>query len=446
MKKIILLFLFTVLLVECTIKINSKTDKTSEETPESKAACAEKSNLETEQLLLQMLNKKDFFNLEKLLEEKMEELPKGVVLYIEAHIRNAFNQTEQSLQIIDTLLNNYSNSLNDTLFLGAFKLKYDNLYKQYRYSEAADAMKTAIDKYGYACDDITKLQNAYNIVEPLKGLPQQKMHITSDVTIPASLNQYNHIVINISNGKQSENFMFDTGASNIVSESSAQKLGIRVLESSATTIGAADKKVQTKVGIAETLWIGNLMFENVVFKVMSDELLTFPEADYIIHGIIGFPIINQMKKIEIRKNENITVFAYPRKRNLRNMFLYEGHLQILQFEANNDTVLFIMDTGANVSKFSEKYFTANSIEIKDKATKNTITRAGIGGVVNSEVYDLKNVKFKIGGRELTIPKIAVLTDKLSYLENFDGHLGQDVLICFNKLILNYEDMYFTFED
>jgi hypothetical protein len=73
-------------------------------------------------------------------------------------------------------------------------------------------------------------------------------------------------------------------------------------------------------------------------------------------------------------------------------------------------------------------------------------RGGLGGFVDSETYELKNVQLKIGGQELIVPTIAVLTDKLSFLENYDGLLGQDVLTHFNKLILNYEDMYLFFED
>lgn len=357
MKKIILLFLISLSFVTCTAK----------------------SNQEAEQQLFQILKKKDFFRLENLLEEKRAELSKDVVLYIDAHLQNAFNRTEHSSQIIDSLLNNYDKSLNDTLLLDAFVLRYNNLRKLYRYNEAADAMKIAIDKYSYTSDDITKLQNLYNGIDLLKEFPQQKMHITDNVTIPTSLNQLNHIIMSVSNGEQSENFVFDTGASmNVVSENSAQRLGIRVLESSVSAFGVTGKEVKFKTGITDTLWIGNLMFENVVFMVLSDELLSFPEADYIIHGIIGFPVFSQMKEIVIRKNKSITVVANPTKRNIRNMF-FDGTHHIVRLEANSDTLLFFMDTGAIISTFSGNYFTANSAEIIDKATKNTMRRGGVDG-------------------------------------------------------------------
>ena len=121
-------------------------------------------------------------------------------------------------------------------------------------------------------------------------------------------------------------------------------------------------------------------------------------------------------------------------------------LPIIQFEANSDTVLFIMDTGANTTKFSEKYFAANNVEIKKEATSNTIRRGGLGGFVNNEVYELKDVQLKIGGQQMTIPIIMVLADKLSYLEKYDGHLGQDVLMFFNKLTINFEYMCLYFDN
>jgi len=431
----------------CTPKSNSSIDVQLKTAKELKAYTSD--NLSTEQHLLQMLDKKDFFRLETLLHEKRSELPLHIALYIDADLQNAFNQTEQSLQTIDKLLGNYGKSLNDTLLYRVFMVKYDNLYKQNRYSEAAEALKIAIDKYGHTADsvEVAKLREEdYNSLMWLKKIPPQKMHITEDITIPASLNGFNHIIVGVLNGGQSENFVFDTGASmNSVSESSSKRLGVRILEISATAKGVANKAVPFKFGIADTLWIGSVMFENVKFMVFPDESLSFPEANYVIHGIIGFPIINQMKEVVIRKNKSITVVAHPKKCNLHNTFL-DGTRQIVQLEANGDTVLFFMDTGSIVSWFSGNYFAADSAEIRNKGTGNTMRRGSVDGFINFEVYDLTNVPLKIGGKELTVPTIAVLTTILPHFENYDGQLGQDVLMHFDTLILNYEDMCLSFDN
>lgn len=401
--------------------------------------------LSAELRLLRMLDKKDFFRLEALLEEQRTELSPHIALYLEAHLQNAFNQTELSLRTIDKLLSDYSQSLNDALLHNVFVIKYDNLFKQYRYSRAAEALKIAIDKYGYVVDSVwlDMLRGEYyNFVKAVKEFPAQKMHITTDVSIPVSLNQYNHMIINVSSGGQTENFIFDTGASNVISESSARRMGIRMLNSEASVTGATDKKVQLKVGLADKLRIGDLVFENVVFKIMPDESLSFPQANYVIHGIIGFPVMNQMKKIEICKNKSITVVAHPRKCNSRNLFL-DFAMPIVQLEANGDTVRFVLDTGANTSKFSANYFAAHTDEIKEKGTSSIIRRGGIGGSVDNEVYELQNIPLKVGRQELTVPAIKVLTGKLSFLTNYDGHLGQDVLMYSDKLTLNLRDMYLS---
>lgn len=442
------IFLFAILLFGVyTVKSNSITEARQKSTKELETISASDS-LSTELHLLRMLDKKDFFRLETLLQEKRSELSPYIVLYLEANLQNAFNQAEQSLQTIDKLLGNYSKSLNDTLLHRIFVIKYDNLFRQYRYSQAAEALKIAIEKYGYVVDSgwLGMLREEYyGFVNAVKEFPAQKMHITTDVSIPVFLNQYNHMIINVSSGGQSENFIFDTGASNVISESIARRMGIQILNSEASTTGAVDKKVQLKVGLADKLRIGDLLFENVVFKIMPDESLSFPEANYVIHGIIGFPVMNQMKKIEICKNNNITVFAHPQKCNSCNLFL-DFAMPIVQLEANRDTVLFVLDTGANISKFSANYFSAHTDGIKEKGTLNTIRSSGIGGFVDNEVYELKNVPLKIGGQEMTVPTIKVLTDKLSFLTNYDGHLGQDVLMHYDKLTLNFSDMYLSFNE
>jgi len=280
----------------------------------------------------------------------------------------------------------------------------------------------------------------------LKEFPPQKMYLTDDVTIPISRNQFSHVIMQVAGNGQPEDFVFDTGAMfSAVSESCAERLGIRILQSAVDVGTSINSKVQSKVGVADKLQIGDLLIENVAFLVLPDEMLSFPQVNYFIHGIIGFPVMYQMKEITIQQDESLTVSARPKKRDLRNLFL-DGLSPIVQFEAEGDTVLFQMDTGANTSDFSEKYFSANKDKILEKGTSRMGKMGGAGGIIDREMYDLENVRLKIGGQEFTIPTITVLPDKSSFLENYDGNLGQDVLMYFNKFILNFESMYLAFEN
>ncbi len=412
------------------------------------AACSEKSNPAIERQLHQILEDKDIFWLETLLEKEQPHLSKSSFLYFEACLHNAFNRTERSLQNINTLLDKYKKSLNDTILWDIHLLKFDNCLKKNRYREAIEALKIALDKYGYTADS-TKFadkQDDYNAIEPLKNLPPQKILLTKDTTIPVTRNQFGHLMIQVTCGGQSDDFIFDTGASlSVVSESCAQQMGIRVLDSSAQIGNSIGGKVTSKVGYADSLRVGDLLVENVAFLIIPDDMLSFPEIDYAIHGIIGFPVMYQMKEIRIHKDENITVSARPEKRDLHNMFL-EGLSPVIRAETDDDTLLFYIDTGANTSEFSGKYFDAHKNEILEKAALTKGRRGGAGGMVDSKHYELANIRLKIGGRELILPSIDVMTEKLSSTDEYDGTLGQDVLMHFDKLILNFEDMYLAFED
>ena len=412
------------------------------------AACTPKSNSLIEKQLLQMLDENDYFRIETLLEEKRSVLSQDIVLYVEAHLFNAFNRTEQSLQAIDELLLRHAKPLNDTLLASVYQLKCDNLMKQYIYREAAEALQIAMDKYAHVLDSValSDMHEVYNAIEPLQQPLPQKMYLTDDVTIPIARNQFNHVIMRVTCNGQSEDFIFDTGAAlSSISESCAKQLGIRILQSAVNVGTSIGSKVQSKVGVADKLQIGELLLENVAFLIMPDEMLTFPQVNYMIHGIIGFPVMYQMKEIEIHKDQYLTVSARPKKRNLRNLFL-SGLSPIVSFEAEGDTVLFKMDTGANTSDFSEKYFAANKDKILAKGIPRMQKMGGAGGIIEREVYELEKVRLKIGGQALTIPTITVLTDKFPFLETYDGNLGQDILMYYNKFILNFEDMYLAFEN
>ena len=412
------------------------------------AACSEKNNPLMERKMLQMLDDKDFFRLETRLEKERTQLSKGIVMYFDAHLQNAFNRTGQSLQTIDVLLNRYGKLLNDSLLSSIYQLKADNLLKLCRYGESVETLKTVLDNYSHATDsvDFQDAWDAYNIVEPLKEYPPQKIHITADVTIPISRNQFGHVIMQVSGNGQSEDFIFDTGAAlSVVSESSAPQLGIRVLESSSQVENSLGNKIQTKVGIADSLRISGLLFENVVFLVLEDEALSFPELNYAIHGIVGFPVMYQMKEIRIRKDESITVPAHPTKRDVHNLFL-DGLSPVVHAVNDCDTLLFTMDTGANISELSKRYLDAHKNEILEKGTKRLAKRGGAGGIIETEIYKLENFRLRIGGYELILPSLSVETDEYSDNEKYDGNLGQDALMYFNQLILNFEDMYLTFEN
>jgi hypothetical protein len=72
-------------------------------------------------------------------------------------------------------------------------------------------------------------------------------------------------------------------------------------------------------------------------------------------------------------------------------------------------------------------------------------RGSGGGIVETEEYILTDFPYKIGNKSNILPEIFVVLQKYGFTEFFDGNLGQDVIMQFDTLILNFKYMYIDFE-
>ncbi len=405
-------------------------------------------NLVLDKKMTELLDKKDFFRLETILNNSGSQLSEAKELYFRAYLQNAFNQTEQSLQTIDQLFTKYQKSLNDTLIAHLLEVKGDNHIKRFEYKLGAETLQALFESYTHVMDsaDLEDLQRSYPLFELLTDAPPQKIHLNKDVTIPIKRNEFNHITMQVTCNGVSEDFIFDTGANlSTITESYADRMGIKPFEGSVQVGSSTGNHVTMNVGIADSLRINDLLFENIAFLIIPDEQLSIPEINYYIRGIIGFPVMYQMKEIRIDKAGSIIVPQTPVKQTLHNIFM-DGLSPVVQLVLDQDTLLFCMDTGAVTSELSKKYFDAHQEGIIEKGTKITKKRGGAGGIIETDVYELTKVPFKIGKYQVTLPAISVETRNYSFNEDFDGNLGQDVLLNFDEMILNFESMYLTFSN
>ena len=414
------------------------------------AACtAERpNNLALDRKMTELLDKNDYFRLETVLNNNGSQLSEAKELYFRAFLENAFNQTEQSLQTIDRLFSKHKKLLNDSLIAELLTTKADNHIKRFEYKPAAEILLTLIESYSHAIDsaDLEDLKKNYPVFELLKNVPAQKIHQASDVTIPVNKNEFGHVTMQVICNGVDDNFVFDTGANlSVVVETAAKLMGIKPFDGSVQVGASTGEDVNMKMGVADSLQINGLLFENVVFLILPDEQLSFPEVNYYIRGIIGFPVMYQMKEIRIDRAGSIVVPQTPVKKDLHNLFM-NGLEPIVQLESGRDTLLFMMDTGASTSEFSKKYFDTYKESIIEKGVKRTVKRGGAGGIIETEIYELAEVPFKIGNFQMILPEINVETREYSFdEEDFDGNLGQDVLMHFDEMILNFESMYLTFK-
>src|SRR5690554_3835379 len=97
--------------------------------------------------LYNTIKDKDYFHAQQLFEKEKATLSKSQVLFVEALLNNAFQQTATSLEKIDILLDETQTPLPDSLMPLIYRIKADNYIKRYQYQKAHDAFAYSLNTY-----------------------------------------------------------------------------------------------------------------------------------------------------------------------------------------------------------------------------------------------------------------------------------------------------------
>lgn len=399
-----------------------------------------------EDQLSKSVRENNFFRVKKLLEKAEGKIPTEKFLYFRALSENKFDECESSNRHIATLLNRYKNKLNDSLIVELLDAKVSNHIRLYQYKSAATTCSDILNSYAQHLDSAaaTSYQNTLSLFGALAAVSPQEVIITKDETIAAYRNKFNHLMVPVKTSSGTAEFIFDSGAGlSTVSESYAKKMNFTIIENSVNVGSATTINVQSRLAVADSLFVGNILLKNVVFLVLPDKKLSFPQVNLVINGIIGFPVLHQMGEIRMHNEGRITVLLSPRKKDLHNLFL-DNLVPIVGAYTGNDTLLFNLDTGAKTTELSKKYYADHKEFVDRVGTKTKKHFGGAGGITAMEIFELPGFDFTIGNSKAHLTNLPVILAERSFTKNRDGNLGQDVFTQFGELILNFKYMYVDF--
>lgn len=392
-----------------------------------------------------LLDQKDFFRLRSAIETNSPAISPRETLYFAAFVNNAFNQHQQSIQNINLLLEQYPQSLNDTVIARLLTLQKDNYAKTFQYGLAGKTNRLLLDKYHRVLDS-TQTADAANdsyIWRTLADIPPQEVHIPKATSIPWKTDKVKLINIPVKTGGQEHNFIFDTGANiSTVSQSFAKQLGLRMLNPPGKN--EVVPSWYSQLAVADSLYIGEALVQHVVFLVLPDNQLAFPGIDYAINGIIGYPVIAGLKEIRLFQNGTLTIPQQSAKSNLNNLAL-DGLNPIVAFATDQDTLCFEFDPGANHTDLFYTYLLKHKQLIQQQAQLTTIESGCADEVVNTEVYILPDFNLHVGDKKVTLHQVKVQTRPVEGTkEKCYGNIGQDFIRNFGEMTLNFEHMYVSF--
>ncbi|WP_242132619.1 retropepsin-like aspartic protease [Aestuariivivens marinum] len=394
------------------------------------------------QELEQLIDNQNYFKLKQVFKSEKDKLSKDHKLYFKAIISNVFNNLEESNSIIDEIINKKTINLTDTMLNALYNTKLLNHINLNEYNDAVLTSEIIQNKYRQLNDSskIETLNNEIKIWKSLRNTPRQEIIRNSDISFPMVRDKVGLFNVDVTINDTIKNFVFDTGANiSVIKRSLVKHLNLTYIESDFYVTAFTGQRVDSDIAIAETLRIGELTFKNVVFLVLNDEDISFPQIDYYINGIIGFPVIEAMEEIRISKNDSIHVPQNPVEYNLSN-FALDGLTPIIAVNYKKDTLSFGFDTGARVSTLYAPFYEKYKNEVDSNYELQKFKSGSAGGVIEFEGYIIEDIVLKVGESNASLKDLQLHKYKIgTEANNLYGNFGQDYIKQFDEMIISFKN-------
>lgn len=362
-------------------------------------------------------------------------------LIISAKLNSVFNNKEVSNAAIEELFKNHKHQLADSTKIQLLEIEMNNSVLLYDYKKSLEIVERILAiPNDFDEEKRSDFENNRTIFNILKNVPKQTTSIDeTSLQITKDIAGLSRIPIEL--GPFAQSAVFDTGANfSVITDSLALKSGFHILDGIFKVTAITGEKVDSKIAVAPTLYLGNTLLSNVIFLVLPQASLSFPEANYTIEMIIGFPVIEALREISII---NDSTFYVPKKQsvlvaqNLALSFL----TPVVEVKENGNSLPFTFDTGATATMLYHTYFNENKEKILKSSTLDSSKIGGAGGVKILRNYKIPFTA-SISGKTFTLENTSVLIEEhLKDKAGIYGNLGKDVLKQFDTLTLNFDKMF-----
>jgi len=364
---------------------------------------------------------------------------------LRAYVYSAMARYDKLNKEIEFLEKIDSIAQNRDLMAEILLLQGINYYKNYQYKQAAECYKKILDIYGDLLGESTAwFQDIYRRYDALSEVKPLQVDIPYDTQISTKPDKKGYPLVQVHTLNDSVSLILDTGATfSTVTKSIAKRLNIRILADSLMGGGGTGNLEFMSIGVADTLFLGDILYQNVVFLVFEDEKLTFPEHNYAVNGALGFPEMQILPAIKIHKNGMLEILKNDDIH--RSNMMFSGDNQIVV--QANDTLLLWLDTGAAWSNLFVNYYNKNKEQVEKKGELTTKVLNGMGGSKEFSIYKLKEFPIKINTYTTILPEIAVFIEPtIGWAFEYDGTIGQDVIKQYDYMLLDFKNMYFSLEN
>ncbi|SUS03318.1 conserved exported hypothetical protein [uncultured Defluviicoccus sp.] len=313
--------------------------------------------------------------------------------------------------------------------------------RQSRYGEAVAALDAALPLIGDESER-AETQGARDLEAALVGAPPMQVAVSGQGSAPLTRDLAGLTRGAVAINGQTLETIIDTGSSiNTISEGNARRLGLRILPGKVSIGTATSARASGGLAIADTVTFAGAEFRNVAFLVLPDSALTFANGAYVVHAIVGMPILLELGRIEYRTDGDRETLSYSRTRarpGVESNLMVEGYepYTFVKIEGSEQTLRLFIDNGAVTSHLNQR-FVADFPAIVADAQRQKVTRTGAAGSETQEALKLPSLVLRVGRMTAPIKNVDVITDQKT---NRHGDLGLDALRAAPGYVLDFGAM------
>lgn len=372
--------------------------------------------------------------------------PQEDYLYYSAWEQHLFESPDSSNACISKLVNgkfNCSDSIKSILL----QLQLQNDFRSFHYRNADSICDLLLFRYPSVMDpkSIADVKNFGGIAKGLRDVPPQTVERSADLDIAYKRDIASLIRVPVSVNGEKQNFIFDTGANlSTICESEAKRMKLKMTDVSFGVASSSKASVDSKLGIAETLVIGNVVFHNVVFIVMPDKQLKFAGGLYKIKGIVGIPVIAQLGEVQIFKNGRLKSPLQQSESPLFNLGM-SGNTPFADIAFYGTSHTYIFDTGAATTVLNARFLSTYHDSLHD-VKERTSKVGGAGGVETIKVMNCSQLPYSFGGKTAQLKRGMIqLSASSSVYDSFFGIAGEDIYTQWEMMTINFNRHFVRFD-
>lgn len=247
-----------------------------------------------------LINLSRYEELYTILPSLKDSLPQSIATLSEAITASHYGRHFESTEAVKRIITDYSETFGDEVVIGMLNLSAYNYRALNDYDNAAKAIQQLLSLIPPQNEAVMQSLSAYlHWMKQLAQWPVTTIKRHNDETIIPleirTVGRGENLLVYVEMNGQTEKFIFDTGCSgsNIITEATAQRLGVRIIADSIIVSGMVRR--YAKVGVADSLHIGTLTVFHPTFMVL-DEIQEEEIAGASI-SVLGTDIIRNMGEI-----------------------------------------------------------------------------------------------------------------------------------------------------